>query len=413
MLRRLLLVPLLLAAASARADGVLPIEDNCVQPGGDACSAHAMDAFYQSLAALERHDAGAMVRVVQYGDSLTADDYIAGRARSRLQALYGDGGAGFVWIAPPHGSYRNGVSNRSTGWLGRTIITGGKKDGLYGLEGASFESGSGAAASFATTKEAPGDKVARFDIYYLEQPGGGSADVEIDGKAETTLDTAGTTARAAFRAIDVPDGAHTLTLRQKKGTVRAYGVVMERASGVVWDNLGLVSSSTRALTTINAEHFRAELGHREPALVLVFLGPNESDFVGSGADAIAAYQTTFEGLLAEVRAARPGATCLVMSPLDSAITTADGKIVTKPVIPKLVEAQRQAAKRQGCAFWSTFAWMGGKGSMAKWYARGSANKDLTHISQRAAWRVADALVDAMLAGYGDWQKAHASASAAR
>jgi hypothetical protein len=91
-----------------------------------------------------------------------------------------------------------------------------------------------------------------------------------------------------------------------------------------------------------------------------------------------------------------------MAPLDSA-TQKDGEIVTKPVIPKMVDAQRRAAAAQGCAFWDTFTWMGGRGSMAAWHQRGLGADDLTHVSAGASRRVADALVDALLAGYAKYK----------
>ena len=71
---------------------------------------------------------------------------------------------------------------------------------------------------------------------------------------------------------------------------------------------------------------------------------------------------------------------------------------SRPVMPQLIESQRKAAHAQGCAFYSTYAWMGGKGSMAKWFKRKQVSGDMQHLSQSGATKVANGLFDALMAG---------------
>ena len=61
-------------------------------------------------------------------------------------------------------------------------------------------------------------------------------------------------------------------------------------------------------------------------------------------------------------------------------------IQSRPVMPLLVEAQRKAAHAQGCAFYSTYDWMGGKGSAAKWFKKHLVGSDFQHLSRRARTR---------------------------
>jgi hypothetical protein len=86
-----------------------------------------------------------------------------------------------------------------------------------------------------------------------------------------------------------------------------------------------------------------------------------------------------------------------MSPTDQAEAKGDS-YVSKPIIPVLVEAQRNAAHAQGCAFFSTFDWMGGKGSAAKWFKKHLVSSDFTHLSKSGALKVSDAVYDALMAG---------------
>ncbi|MGE0404072.1 MAG: hypothetical protein AB7T06_45615, partial [Kofleriaceae bacterium] len=110
------------------------------------------------------------------------------------------------------------------------------------------------------------------------------------------------------------------------------------------------------------------------------------------------YQGHYEKVLMLVRKARPDATCLVVSPTDQA-EAKDGGYVSRPVMPVLVEAQRRAARAAGCAFFSTYDWMGGRGSAAKWFKRGLVGSDFTHLSRKGANKFADAVFDALMAGY--------------
>ena len=98
----------------------------------------------------------------------------------------------------------------------------------------------------------------------------------------------------------------------------------------------------------------------------------------------------FDELLATVRAANPSGSCLVVSPLDQ-LDWRDEKTPPRESIPAMVEAQHRAAARHGCAFFDTYAWMGGKGSSLSWYKRGLVVNDFQHPTSEGAEQIADAL----------------------
>ena len=60
--------------------------------------------FFESLASLERGEQGT-VRVLHYGDSHTAADFITTAIRRPLQKRFGDAGRGFVLLGQPWRSY--------------------------------------------------------------------------------------------------------------------------------------------------------------------------------------------------------------------------------------------------------------------------------------------------------------------
>ena len=121
-----------------------------------------------------------------------------------------------------------------------------------------------------------------------------------------------------------------------------------------------------------------------------WLGPSDRDTKN--------YAASYAKLLAVVRAARPDASCLVVSPTDQA-EAKDGGYPSRPVMPVLVAAQRSAALGQGCAFYSTYDWMGGKGSAAKWFRRGFVGSDFQHLSRKGANKLSESLFGTLMAGY--------------
>jgi lysophospholipase L1-like esterase len=389
------------------------IEEGCRKTGAKGCELSAMDPFYHQLARVLRKEPGAVARISHFGDSILASDYVSSRARERLQDTFGDAGHGFLFIGQPSRWYfQEGVEHdSSSGWDARGITSDKKaKDGLYGLGGATFEAqGPGHKASFGTItpkpgKEKPsqrfGQKVSRFEVYYLAQPDGGEVLMSIDGKERETLSTKGDAVASAVASYEVEDGAHTLSLKSVSGRVRAFGVVMERdIPGVVYDSMGLVSGSVRALLSIDEKHWAEQLKRRNPGLVILMYGTNEANYTSSSDKGIAEYEEGLREALRRVRGALPESSCLLVAPPDTD-EEKGGAMVTKSALPRMIEAQRRAALDEGCAYWDTFSWMGGKNSMAGWVKRGFGQSDYAHPTKKGAAKIGDAFVDALLAGYG-------------
>ena len=365
--------------------------------------ADAMKRFRQALAKVKAGKPGALLRVVNYGDSFTSDDAITRRARERLQELHGDGGAGWVPFALPSPSFRHMTVKRThSGWKVKNVTFKRIPDGRYGIGGSAFEGTSGAQSTFMTmAKGTLGTKVSRYELQYLVQPGGGTLELTLDGQPHGTVDTAGPEVSSGFHAFEVADGAHTLKVRVTRGRVRVFGVVMERPGpGVTYDNLGLASNSARALRGMNAEQLRQQHAHRDVDLVVVHLGGNGIDWFAPTAKSMERYQEVNLEFFQMVRAAAPQASCLVMAPTDSGFW-ARGVVTTKPGIPGAVEAQRRAAHQAGCAFWDTFAWRGGTGALRKGLTEGNWTTGLNHPNSAGAERIGLGLVEALEANFAE------------
>jgi lysophospholipase L1-like esterase len=369
----------------------VPIED----PTG-----HALDAFFARLVRTDHHEAGAVTRILHYGDSVIASDYVSGTVRRRLQARFGDAGHGFILVANPWEWYfHNDVLHFTEGeWRASRLGGPTTPDGLYGLGGVSFTGYGGAAATFgAATHGDFGRKASRYDIYYLEQPGGGDIEVIVRGRPAERFSTRGPTKVSRIHAVHTDDGESRINVRAI-GPVRLFGVAIERDEpGVIYDALGAHAAMASNWTRQNAAHWKEQFDLRDPALIVFQYGTNESDLAKLDP---ALYERTLSGVLDELAQAAPGASILVASPLDRA-ESRDGRLATRPVMFDLVNVQRRVALAHGVAFWNTFEAMGGEGSIVRWFrARPQlAGGDLTHPTPRGAEVLGDMLSDALMLAY--------------
>ncbi|MBA3454049.1 MAG: hypothetical protein H0T42_13225 [Deltaproteobacteria bacterium] len=379
------------ADSSRKVAPVAAVEDSCSDGSGTACKRHALDGFAAALAAQRAGTAAHPLRISYVGDSLTADDQITHALRTRLAALVGDGGPGFTFAAPPHPYCQHRTVTRViTGpWRVHGLSKGAPPDHLLGLGGSAETVGGG------TIRWVTKTPVTRIDIHYLAQPRGGSFAVLADGANIGAIETTADRKRAAFAQLEVPEGAKKIEL-VARGRVRLFGASLEAAKGAVVDNLGVVNATAKQVVTNNhPEHLRNQLARRGPDLVIVMLGTNEAEWIAAKSSGMAEHERLFGDLLATVRAANPKSSCLVVSPLDQI----DWRVEAMPAresIPAMVDAQRRAATARGCAFWDTYAWMGGTGSSKQWFKRGLVMKDFQHPTTAGSTRIADALYRALV-----------------
>ena len=350
-------------------------------------SGHALDAFFASLLAVERKAPKSIARVTYWGDSIVASDFVTATLRRKLQKRFGDAGHGFMLMANAWpGYFHNDVVRfAAKGWKVSRVVGPFAKDGLYGLGGVSFRTeGPGVLSRFATTTSgAFGRKVSRFVLDYLEQPGGGWIEIKIDGQPKETFETTAEAPRTATRTYAVPDGPHELEVRARSANVRTFGVWMERDEpGVVLDAIGIQGCRVRFLDQTDDAHWAEQLRARDPQLAVFQYGMNESE--DGELFPLDQYESTMRAVLAQVKAALPKASCMLVGPMDRGEKKADGTFRSRPVIPKLAAIQRKVAGEMGCGFWDTLTAMGGYGAMGTWYKRGLASADLAHPSSAGA-----------------------------
>jgi hypothetical protein len=364
----------------------------------------ALASFHAALEALsEGRDPDGKVRVAMYGASGTAADVSVGYLRTYLQARFGDGGPGFVPLAPISKWYRHNevVVKAAKGWRKESAQTAkGRHDGLYGLLGASFTATTGKQWAQVSPKDASTScrGIAHAELFFLRQPGGGSFSVVVDDGPAHVVSTAGDAIEPGYHALELEPGPHTLRVETLGAAeVRVFGVVLERPEpGVVVDVLGIDGARGRSHLAWDEAVWADNLRRRSPDLYTLSYGTNES------VDATLSIPLYAEDLREQLRRFRrvlPDASCVLLGPVDFPIV-GGGQILPRPVLREIVEAQRQVAAEEGCGFWDGIAFMGGELSMPAWVSSDPplARKDHLHYTRRGGARKGMALADALMQG---------------
>ena len=138
------------------------------------------------------------------------------------------------------------------------------------------------------------------------------------------------------------------------------------------------------------------------SLIIVNYGSNESSF---GSFVHKQYAAELRLAIDRLRKAAPGASILIMSPMDRGERNGLDDIETMSTIPEIVAIQREVATEDHVAFFDTYDAMGGNGTMARWYAASPrlVTADLLHPTPQGATIVAGLFVDQLELGYNRWK----------
>lgn len=388
-----------IAQAAAHDEGIDPAPVSIVD------ESRSLDRLFRALALTERRNAGATTRLLFFGDSVVASDFGTGTLRRLLQKRFGDGGHGFVLIANAWPQYFHNDVYRAAdkGFHVSRIVGPRVADRLYGLGGVSFSGPPGLRSRVGTAKAgAFGRSVSRLGVAYVAAPGGGILQVSVDGHPARTIDTSASEKQSAFAEIAVDDGEHEFEILTAKSAVRLFGVALERdVPGVVLDAIGVVGARLRTFDEIDPDHFGGAIAWRRPNLVVYQFGANES---GDGfAYPMPEYHRSMKTILERVAHSVPESACLVIGAMDRARKEGD-RLVTVPIIPHIVAEQKSVAAEVGCAYFATYDAMGGRGSMAKWVAKGLGAGDFTHPTSWGADKLGNWIYAALMAKYEEYRE---------
>lgn len=339
-------------------------------PGGARFKA-SIDAEVKSAADLRG------LTILQIGDSHTAIDQFSGELRRRLQAAYGDGGAGYFAAGKPNIGVRAAPLKISTtaGWTYQSLHaapdgTGFLLSGFNALANAPGE-------TMTFTAEAP-IAFDRIEIEALREPGGGAIDIRLDGVLESQFALGAAKSEPVVIRL-VPERVDrlreiSLTTRGA-GTVKIASVAFYNTrSGLTYNAVGYPGATIDILHKLDAKTFADELTRLVPQIVVLAFGTNEGFNDGLDLDR---YVQSYERVVQKIRAVLPRATIVVVSPPNAnrlpasckaeAQKAACRKADTEPASPKngngcawqtppqldkVREAQRAIAERHRLMWWN-------------------------------------------------------------
>jgi len=341
-------------------------------------------------------------RILFFGDSHTAADFMTGRLRDRLQQRYGDGGPGFVVTGRPWRFYRHDRLDEvsSTGLTTSRAparLTSAPTLPL-GLTGTELDSnGQDATATLRLHARDVGSEPLNMELFYLRRPSGGVIELRADAQPVGRIETRDERFAAGYFAFTTK--AREISLGMAAGdAVGLYGLAIESARpGVVLDSLGIPGARARAQLAWHDEIFESQVRHRAPQLVVLSYGTNEAT---DKEEDIGVFERQFTAVLARIRRMTPEASCLVLGPTDHVERGEDRAYRPKPRTADIIAVQRQITLDAGCAYIDLVRVGGGPMSTlrASRMRPARAARDLVHMTRLGYTEFGDALYEALVKG---------------
>jgi lysophospholipase L1-like esterase len=375
------------------------LDDPCIPYGSPTCPRRALDGFFKRLARSEAGEAGAITRVLHFGDSAIAGDDVTSTLRERFQTRFGDAGPGFVFIDKPWSWYgRAGVRMASReGWKPSSLIYDRITDGAYGLGGVAFQTVQKGVSSRVELTSPLSAGPAHVELFYLGQPLGGTLRVTVGEEAPREIDTVAPVPMSGFASFDSTGPIERVVVETTSGKpLRLFGVVVEHGDhGVVWDSLGIVGARAIHLGNYDATHLREQIARRDPGLVILHFGLNEAQGEGLPGKR---FRVSFKAVLDMVRLSAPRASCMIIGP--SVVARLQGGVAeTRPIVPALSKAEREVARECGCAFFDTLGALGSKAPDLLGHKPRLLSGDYTHLTRAGAEALGEAVAKALLSAY--------------
>lgn len=368
---------------------------------------------YQELAAAAKADRP--LRILHYGDSQIEADRITGMFREKMQEQFGGFGAGLLPVSEVSEARVNVLREYSRNWAHYDLHlkkNAGVPDNKYGYAATVHRFGELSPGTGnhpeswlrlkSNARSRSNERKAEYvSIFYRNNWDNAACTVQCDTQlvAEKELEKS-----AAFHVFRTKLPAADLDKIQltfsSPVSPDIFGISLESANGVIVDNISMRGSSAVEFTHMDSLFLRDQLKAINARIIFFQFGTN---LVPNVLKDYGYYEELFFKQLAMFRRMAPDAAIIVIGVPDMA-RKVKGKYTSYPNIPAVLAAQRNAARRAGCAFWDLHKVMGGENAMATWVRNGLGNRDYVHFSNQGADRVGELMYEALLKDFGRFGK---------
>ena len=349
-----------------------------------------------------------LVRVIHYGDSQIELDRISQDLREALQHQFGGGGTGFFPAISnvPSASiskvasgafvqytmYGDSTTQRAGhsryGPLAQVVqLTGG---GTITLRGTTNKNAREGVKSFSRVSLLYGRPSQGFNVSVVSDTLKPQAVRQV-GESGVTLLT-WTFPREVEKAV--------LCI---SGSAEIYAVGADESAGVAVDNVPLRGCSGNIFHRISAPLMADSFSLTDTRLIILQFGGNYMP-VTRNTQIIEQYQEQIARQIQYFHQVAPKARILFIGPSDMG-KSVNGRIVTWPRLPQMVDSLKATALRNDAAFWDLYRMMGGENSMGQWVKHNPplAGPDYIHFTSEGARKVGETLGQSILTCYNFYQ----------
>ena len=370
--------------------------DRIFLPGDDY---HFFDPVFRQMEGATDH----LVRVVHYGDSQIELDRISQDLREALQERFGGSGTG---LFPALGNVPSAsISKAASGSFTQYTMYGDSTTqraghNRYGILAQVVQlTGSGTLTLRGTKNKNAREGVKTFESVSVLYGKGENLVV----KAASGTDKPEPEVRKGENGVTLvtwrfsqPVEKATLTFQ---GNAELYGIGADGNAGVAVDNVPLRGCSGTIFTRISKPLMTDSFALTDTRLIILQFGGNMMPMI-RGAKQIEPYQEQIAKQIAYFHEVAPQAKILFIGPSDMG-KSVNGRVVTWPHLPELVDSLKATALRNDAAYWDLYRMMGGENSMAQWVRHSPpyAGPDYIHFTPAGAQKVGDALSRSFLTYY--------------
>lgn len=366
----------------------VPITENTVQ----------LRYFFNSLENVKNEK----IRIAHFGDSIIEGDVITESLRDNFQQIFGGNGAGFISMVPDDYRMRKSASiSFSDGWNEASLFKRNPDDLPVGINGSVFFTTENDWVKYEVSKLSKNlNSFSTVKIFYKDSKKSCSAKYSFNDSGLKTFNLK--EGSEVKETILNYDNAKSIKLEFNGcGKTLFYGVSLENGNGIYVDNFPVKGNSGASLYDIHEDVLKDFSNLLNYKLILINFGLN---ILSPTHDNYEWYEKRMIKVINHFKKAFPETSFLIISVGDKGIKKGS-RFISDPGIQKLIEAQKNIAKKTNTAFWNLFEAMGGKNSINDWVNAGPplAYKDYAHLSYEGGKAAADLLTNALMKEYENFK----------
>lgn len=355
-----------------------------------------------------------LIRVLHFGDSQIEGDRISSFLRARLQNRFGGRGVGLVH-AVPH-SYQPGAirQSNSSNWQKILLPDMGKGavENRFGILGGysvfsskKFFSKGGFAEAWIRFQRIGSVNSSARNFSKCRVFHGFNAEpfllsISYDDKvADAEMVEPSKMVNQTIWDVPVSKSSFQIDFKGDESPM-VYGISLESSSGIVVDNIPIRGSSGTDFTRSDDATLKRFMSLLNVRLIILQFGVN---IVPNVVESYKYYENQLYNQIVTLKKLNPKAAVILIGVSDMS-RKEGGRFVSYSNIPKIRDAQRNAAFRAGAAFWDCYQAMGGENSMTAWVnaTPALASKDFVHFSLRGSNLIAEMFYSSLMAEYDNF-----------